>query len=307
VAKLRPSPLLIEDVLTPIVAVIAPGLMGAAVGKRLVDNGLKVLTSLEGRSLETAARAKTAGLVPASDEEIVSVDFILSILPPAQALSLAKRFVPTLSASKRKPVYVDCNAINPATLEHVAAAIAPTECPFVDAGIIGAPPANPPPQAGDGSARISGPRFYACGAEAPRFAALRDYGLDVRVLGGAVGAASALKMCHAGIAKGTTAIGAAMMLAAMRAGCADYLFNELQFSQKEILAWFKYQMPHMPQRAYRWVAEMHEIAGFVDEDCPGAGELCEGAARFYQRIAEDFATDKKDVSALAFFLGKGSS
>jgi len=177
--------------LTPIVAVIAPGLMGAAVGKRLVDNGLKVLTSLEGRSLETAARAKTAGLVPASDEEIVSVDFILSILPPAQALSLAKRFVPTLSASKRKPVYVDCNAINPATLEHVAAAIAPTECPFVDAGIIGGPPANPPPQAGDGSARISGPRFYACGAEAPRFAALRDYGLDVRVLGGALGAARA--------------------------------------------------------------------------------------------------------------------
>ena len=200
--------------MTPILAVIAPGVMGAAVGKRLVDNGLKVLTSLEGRSLETAARAKTAGLVPASDEEIVSVDFILSILPPRQALSLAKRFVPPLSSSKRKPVYVDCNAINPATLKEVAAAIAPTECPFVDAGIIGAPPANPSTPARDGSARTSGPRFYACGAEAPRFAALRDYGLDVRVLGGALGAASALKMCHAGIAKGATAIGVAAMYGA---------------------------------------------------------------------------------------------
>jgi L-threonate 2-dehydrogenase len=299
--------LFIEDVLTPVVAVIAPGLMGAAVGKSLVDNGLKVLTSLEGRSQETVVRARAAGLVPASDEEIVSVDLILSILPPAQALSLAERFVPTLSSCKRKPVYVDCNAINPATLKEVAAAIAPTECPFVDAGIIGAPPANPRTPAGDGSARTSGPRFYACGAEAPRFAALRDYGLDVRVLGGALGAASALKMCHAGIAKGATAIGGAMMLAAMRAGCADDLFNELQFSQKEILAWFKYQMPHMPRRAYRWVAEMHEIASFVDEDCPGACEIFEGAARFYERIAEDFAAHKKDVSALALFLGQGSS
>ena len=97
------------------------------------------------------------------------------------------------------------------------------------------------------------------------------------------------------------------MLAAMRAGCADDLFNELQFSQKEILAWFKYQMPHMPRRAYRWVAEMHEIASFVDEDCPGACEIFEGAARFYERIAEDFAAHKKDVSALALFLGQGSS
>ena len=36
--------------MTPVVAVIAPGMMGAAVGKKLVDNGVKVLTSLTGRS-----------------------------------------------------------------------------------------------------------------------------------------------------------------------------------------------------------------------------------------------------------------
>jgi hypothetical protein len=35
-----------EDTMTLIVAVIAPGAMGAAVGKRLVDRGLKILTSL---------------------------------------------------------------------------------------------------------------------------------------------------------------------------------------------------------------------------------------------------------------------
>ena len=47
-----------------VVAVIAPGMMGAAVGKRLVDNGVKVLTSLRGRSAETMARAKAAGTDP---------------------------------------------------------------------------------------------------------------------------------------------------------------------------------------------------------------------------------------------------
>jgi putative dehydrogenase len=287
----------IEDMMTPVIAIIAPGAMGAAVGKRLTDNGLKVLTSLGGRSAETAARAKAAGMADANDKEIAAADFILSILPPGDALALAERFAPALQASNAKPVYVDCNAINPATVERVMAAIAPTECPFVDAGIIGSPP-----KPGD-----AGPRFYASGPAAPRFARLRDYGLDVRVLAGAMSAASALKMSYAGITKGTQAIGAAMMLAAMRAGSADDLLAELQGSQKQLFPWLKRQLEQMPPKSYRWVAEMQEIAGFVADD-PGARDLYEGAAHFYERFAQDFESgDKKAAAALEAFLGKSSS
>ncbi len=281
--------------MTPVVAVIAPGMMGAGVGKRLADNGVKVLTSLEGRSAETAARAKAAGKKAATDAEIAAADFILSILPPGDAVALAERFAPALKASNAKPVFADCNAINPATVDRVAAALATTGCPFVDSGIIGAPP-----KPGD-----AGPRIYASGPAAQRFATLRQYGLDIRVLAGALSAASALKMSYAGITKGTQAIGAAMMLAATRAGSADELMAELQLSQKEMLAWFTRALGQMPPKAYRWVAEMHEIAGFVGAD-PTAHELYEGAAHFYERIAEDFEADKKDVKALAGFLGKGA-
>jgi putative dehydrogenase len=296
--------------MNPVVAVIAPGAMGAAVGRRLTDNGLKVLTSLEGRSADTAARAKAAGMVAASDKEIAAADFILSILPPGDALSLAERFVPALAASNAKPVYVDCNAINPKTVERVAAVIVPTGSSFVDAGIIGPPPPPyPPPLAGEGRVgagedKLAGnTRIYASGPAAPRFAALRDYGLDIRVLDGAMSAASALKMSYAGITKGTQAIGAAMMLAAVRAGSADELFKELQLSQKEMFGWFKRQLGTMPPKAYRWVAEMREIAGFVGDD-PAARELYEGAAEFFERFAEDFAAGKKDAGALAKFLEK---
>src|SRR5580658_10971959 len=283
--------------MTPVVAVIAPGMMGAGVGKRLADNGVKVLTSLEGRSEETAARAKASGMAAASDEEIAASDFILSILPPGDAVALAERFAPALKASNAKPIYVDCNAINPRTVDKVAAVIAPTDCPFVDSGIIGSPP-----KPGD-----AGPRFYASGPAAPRFAMLRQFGLDVRVLDGALSAASALKMSYAGITKGTQAIGAAMMLAAARAGSADALSAELQSSQKELFPWLKRQLGMMPPKAYRWVAEMHEIAGFVGDD-PAARELYEGAAHFYETFAEDFENgDKKAAAALAAFLGKGSS
>jgi L-threonate 2-dehydrogenase len=295
--------------MTPVVAVIAPGAMGAATGKRLADCGVKVLTSLRGRSAATVERAKAAGMSAASDEEVAAADFILSILPPGDALSLARHFVPALTASNAKPVYVDCNAINPKTIAQVAAAIAPTGAPFVDAGIIGSPPAPlPDPLPPAGADRVKGsPRFYASGPAAPRFAALREYGLDIRVLAGELSAASALKMSYAGITKGTQAIGAVMMLAATRAGNADDLFAELSGSQKELFPWLKRSLSQMPPKAYRWVAEMHEIAGFVGDD-PAARELYEGAAHFYERFAESFEHgDNKEAAALLTFLGKGSS
>jgi 3-hydroxyisobutyrate dehydrogenase-like beta-hydroxyacid dehydrogenase len=279
-----------ENRMTPVVAVIAPGMMGAGVGRRLTDNGVKVLTSLTGRSPETLKRASAAGMTPATDEEIAASDFILSILPPGDAVALAQRFVPTLTSSNAKPIYVDCNAVSPPTLERVAATLAPTGSPLVDAGIIGSPP-----KPGD-----AGPRFYASGPHAQRFATLKPYGLDIRVLEGPLTAASALKMSYAGITKGTQALGAAMMLAATRGGSADALFAELSGSQPQVLAWLKRQLSIMPPKAYRWVAEMEEIAAFTGDD-PAAREFFHAAARLYERIAADFAGEQRETAALDAF------
>src|SRR5262249_49761335 len=111
--------------------------------------------------------------------------------------------------------------------------------------------------------------FYASGPDASRFAALKDFGLDIRVLGGPMSAASALKMSYAGITKGTQALGAVMMLAATRGGTAGALLAGLQGSQPQMLAWLKRSLALMPPKAYRWIAEMHEIADFVGEDRRG--------------------------------------
>ena len=241
-------------------------------------------------------------MVAANDAEIAGADFLLSIVPPGDALSLAERLAPALKASNAKPIYVDCNAINPATVGRVAAVIAPTGCSFVDCGIIGPPPPRlSPSQAAVSEVTLAGPRFYASGPAAAQFAGLRQYGLDVRVLEGPRDAASALKMSYAGITKGTQAIGAAMMLAAMRAGSADALYEELAYSQNAALKQFKQQLPMMPAKAYRWVAEMEEIAGFVG-DGSAAHELYQAAAHFYARMAEDFAANKEDKAALDAFL-----
>ena len=254
----------------PTVAIIAQGAMGSGVAQRLTENKVTVLTSLAGRSEASAKRARAAGMSAVSDRALTEADFFLSIVPPGEALTLAERLAPTLTAANKKPVYIECNAVSPQTMRKIADAIAATGCHFVGAGIIG-----PPPKPGS-----SNTRFYASGAAAGDFARLNDYGLIVRVLEGPLTAASALKMSYAGITKGFTALGAVMMLAATRAGADQALKAELAESQQALLGILSRNVPGMYGKAYRWVAELDEIATFVGADLP-EHEMLAAAARLY--------------------------
>lgn len=275
----------------PMVAIIAPGNMGAGVARRLTDNGAAVLTTLAGRSEASIARARGAGMKDVAERELMEADFLLSILPPGEALSLARRLAPLLAGTNRKPVYVDCNAVSPATMTAIADVVMKTGVPFAAAGIIG-----PPPKPGSVNTK-----FYASGPAANDFARLNEWGLIVRVLDGPLTAASALKMSYAGVTKGFTALGAAIMLAAGRAGAADALKAELTESQQALLGFLSWQTPNMYAKAYRWVAELDEIASFVGGDQP-EHEMFTAAARLYERIAADFEGDKSEIAALDAFI-----
>jgi putative dehydrogenase len=278
----------------PIVTVIAPGMMGSAVAARLTASGASVRTSLTGRSAATSARARAAGMTDATDADLVAADFILSIVPPGEALALAERLAPAMRGTARKPVYVDCNALNPDTVLRIDRVVRETGASFVDGGIIG-----PPPETDSSKTRI-----YLSGPDAQKVAAaLQPYGLSMPVQPGPVGAASAMKMSYAGITKGFTALGATMMLAATRAGTAEALIAEMQVSQPALLKWLTSQMPKMPSKAYRWVAEMEEIAAFVGEGQTGDG-LFQSAARLYERIAADLDGSGKETAALDGFCAK---
>jgi len=279
--------------MSPIVAIIAPGNMGAGVGRRLTENKVTVLTALAGRSEASIQRAREAGMSAVDERALAEADFLLSIVPPGDALALARRLAGVLTAANKKPIYVECNAVNPRTLNQIADVIAATGCPFVGAAIIG-----PPPKPGS-----TNTKFYASGPAAGAFAKFNDFGLDVRVLTGALTAASALKMSYAGITKGFTALGAGMMLAATRGGSAEALKAELAESQPALLGYLSRQVPSMYGKAYRWVAELEEIAAFVGDDRDEHAML-EAAARFYERIAQDVEGEKKEVGELDKFLTK---
>jgi 3-hydroxyisobutyrate dehydrogenase-like beta-hydroxyacid dehydrogenase len=235
-------------------------------------------------------------MTDATDAQLAEADFILSIVPPGQALALAERLSDTMRTAARKPIYVDCNAVSPDTVLRIERVVRETGATFVDGGIIG-----PPPETDSSRTRI-----YLSGPDAEKVVVLGQYGLTTPVQPGPIGAASAMKMSYAGITKGFTALGATMMLAATRAGTADALVAEMKVSQPALLKWLTAQMPKMHSKAYRWVAEMEEIAAFVGRDQTGDG-FYQSAARLYERIAEDFDGPNVETQALDAFCDKAKA
>ena len=272
----------------PVLAIVAPGAMGSAIGGRLTQNSIEVLTMLDGRSAQSVERAQAAGMIGVSLDELVRADIFLSIVPPGVALSVAQDFATRFSGEARKPAYVDCNAVNPDTAARIAAIIRSGGMDYVDGGIIGGPP----------KPGYEGPTLYLSGERAGEVALLSEFGLPCRPLHGGGFAASALKMSYAGITKGLTALASMMVIGASQGGVADVLRAELAHSQPMLLAWFERQIPSMPPKAYRWVAEMQEIAGFLQH--PEAESLFRATAEFYAHIAQAGGTG--DVEELSGFF-----
>ena len=209
----------------------------------------------------------------------------MSVAPPHAALGIARQV--------RQPagfggVYVDANAISPATAREVAAIVETGGANYVDGGIIGTPPVMPGfirlylsgPRAGDvrdlfdGSpvdARVVDHRLRAeagaSGAEACGGAG-----------GEAVGAASAVKMAYASWTKGSAALLLAARSLARAEGVEETLLAEWGISQPGLEARSAGAAGAAAAKGWRWIAEMEEIAATM-----AAVGLPEG---FHQAAAE---------------------
>jgi 3-hydroxyisobutyrate dehydrogenase-like beta-hydroxyacid dehydrogenase len=218
-----------------IVGLVHPGEMGAALGDLLVDSGHDVLWASDGRSAETRARAaafRDTGSVQALAEDS---QFVLSICPPHAALDVAR------SLSGFGGLYVDANAVSPATARELAA----LHPGFVDGGIVGGPPREP------------GTRLYLSGARAPEAAALFDGTfLETRI----VADASALKMAYAAWSKGSAALLLAIRAVARHYGVEEPLVAEWAESIPGLQDRLAGAERSAAAKGWRWAGEMDEIA-----------------------------------------------
>ena len=264
------------------VGLLSPGEMGHVVAKVLIEEGMPVVTCLEDRSELTRSLAKEVGIreVESYNQLVSESDMILSILVPAEAKKVAKKVVVATKATGDQIIYVDCNAIAPNTTKSINKIVTEAGNQFVDAGIIG-----PPPR------KKTTTRFYASGKDAGKFDELRNYGLDIRVVGPEIGQASGVKMCYAALTKGTAALSTELLVAASKMGLIKPLAEEFQLSQLHPYTALERGLPGMPTKARRWIGEMEEIAKTF-EDVGLTPKIYQGAAELYQFVGKSSLADE---------------
>jgi 3-hydroxyisobutyrate dehydrogenase-like beta-hydroxyacid dehydrogenase len=228
------------------IGLLHPGDMGAGIGGTLVQAGHIVTWASASRSSASAARAASANLVDVGTVEAMKdrCQVIMSVCPPAHAVAVADEVAGFAG------LYLDANAIAPATARRVAAVIESGGGRYVDGGIIGGPPTP-----------TYGPRLYLSGPAASEagqlFAATT---VDARVLSEVQSAASAIKMCFAAWTKGTSALLLAIRALAIAEGVEGPLRDEWHSSMPELERRSLTAGQQAATKGWRWVGEMEEIA-----------------------------------------------
>jgi 3-hydroxyisobutyrate dehydrogenase-like beta-hydroxyacid dehydrogenase len=254
------------------VGVLHPGEMGAAVAAVLRDSGHRVSWASEGRSDETRRRAEQAGLDDAGSagELARRSDIVVSVCPPHAAVEVAR------SVSGFRGVFVDANAVSPATAREVAGIVEADGAEFVDGGIVGSPP------------RAAGTtRLYLSGENAATVAGLfAGTVVDARVVSDEVGAASAVKMAYAAWTKGTAALLIAIRDLARAERVDAALAEEWRRSLPDLPDRLERALASAGAKGWRWVGEMEEIAStFSAAGLPGG--FHEAAAEVFRALSAE--------------------
>jgi 3-hydroxyisobutyrate dehydrogenase-like beta-hydroxyacid dehydrogenase len=252
-----------------------PGEMGATIAAAC---GGEAWWVSEGRSVATRDRAGAAGLSDAGTlgALVEKADIIVAVCPPESAEATAAAVADTGFDG----IYVDANAISPDTTRRIGARFER----FVDGGIVG------PPAKSTGTTRL-----YLAGSEADLVAG-RFAGsvLDARVVAAEPGAASAIKIAYAAWTKGTTALLYAVRALAEAEGVAEPLLAEWDLSQPELRERSTRSPRTIAPKAWRWVAEMEEIAAtFASAGLPSG--FHDASARIYESLASYKDRDETSI------------
>ena len=246
---------------------VHPGAMGASLAA--VCDGQRLWCS-HGRSAATRMRAEAAGIedVGSIDVLVRRADVIVSVCPPASAVAVAR----SVSSAGFDGVYVDVNAVSPATAREIAKLFQR----FVDGGVVGPPVENP-----------GGTRVYLSGDGAPEVARLwTGSPLETRVIDGGPGAASAVKVCFAAWTKGSAALLLAIRALADAERVEDALLAEWATSMPDLAGQSERAAATNAPKAWRFAGELDEIAhsfaahGLPDGFGRAASDVYERLSRF---------------------------
>jgi 3-hydroxyisobutyrate dehydrogenase-like beta-hydroxyacid dehydrogenase len=185
--------------------------------------------------------------------------------------------------------YVECNAISPDTTKFIEKSFTATafkNSKYIDGSIIGTAPTN-----------TYKPKLYISGKYANEIEFLKSKAFQIINLGDKLEAASSIKMCYASLTKGTNALWISLLLLSKKLNIFDELIEELDYSQKDTLIKMKNQIPKLPLKSGRWIAEMREIASTYVSQSLNSGSL-DNSAYIYSLVSLIENKEIKDLSNL---------
>jgi 3-hydroxyisobutyrate dehydrogenase-like beta-hydroxyacid dehydrogenase len=238
---------------TTVIGLLYPGEMGAALGRLLRSDGLRVVTTLQDRSPRTQTLSRDTGLEELGSLAAVvrTADVLLSLVPPTAAVAVAcqcRELLAEQPARSTRRIYVDLNSISPVTAGQIAEVLAAAPVDFVNGAI-----------SGSAAYLTSRGVVYLSGPRAARVAELLPKAVAVQVLGDVPGQASAMRMLLSGLAKGVVALFVEMALAARQADILEPLLTAYQTSYPGILEVVERSLPTFPRHAVRRGQEMAEV------------------------------------------------
>jgi hypothetical protein len=270
-------------------------------------------------SSDTKSRAESAGIeaLPSDTALVSASSYILSIVPPRDALSTARRIVTALSSpstTRATPLYyLDLNAVAPRTTVSIAELFTDINVVFIDGAIIGGSPhpltsfptSTPPtPPSTDPDASTITPQWYVpripqsgpnpLSASSASGAHLAQT-LNSRHISATIGQASGLKMCFAATTKGFTALAIQSFTTAGNLGVLSELREEMSILVPGLARFAEKGVTGMGPKAYRWVREMEEIGDTFAVEGGFENEVFKGIAHVYKSVAEDTVLGQEKI------------
>ncbi|KAI1421236.1 6-phosphogluconate dehydrogenase [Xylaria sp. FL1777] len=273
------------------VGILSIGEMGLGIAQVLLFHGYRVVTNVSDRSQATQERAKAHRIdTVANDVELVEqCDFILSIVPPRDALATARRIKSAASqiSSNKKVNFLDLNAVSPTASKTIFELFeGPTNVVLYDGVISGGVPYPTQTDEYDKPTKWHCPTLLMSG---PNKVSDTDIvsTINIEHMSEKIGAAVAVKMCFGMLTKGYIALATQSFTTAYRLGVLEDLETFLAKYKPQHLKIAQEGLVRMPHTAYRWVYEMLEMAETASEYGGFDKTLFQGVAESYRVVAED--------------------
>ena len=241
--------------------------------RRLYDNDVEVISSTEGRSVETKRLAEDslATIVDSYEEVAKSSDILISATTPYEALNVAKKYGPLVDG-----IFLDLNNISPKTTLEMSnifkntdnyntnynsshsnnvkySTALKTSSNFIKGSIMGS---------------IKSPEslIYVSGENAEKLEVLNDYGLNIYIISENVEDSAYIKMLRSIYTKGVTALLYEVFGLSEDMGLTKELFSSLINTEGENFEeQTKSRINSLTTSHERKFQEMNEILEFLEE------------------------------------------